>query len=131
MSQVAALQTTLSQIQDQIVALTTRTEPLTATDLSGVSDIIAESRKTLTADAVKARMEQLKVYFPPGMEYKVPYDSSKFVRISIKQVVETLAEAVALVFVVMLIFLQIMAPAMVGMGLYEQWARRAVPPPQT
>ena len=59
-----------------------------------------------TADAIKARMEQLKVYFPPGMEYKVPYDSSKFVRISIKQVVETLAEAVALVFVVMLIFLQ-------------------------
>ena len=48
-----------------------------------------------TADAIKERMEQLKVYFPPGMEYKVPYDSSKFVRISIKQVVETLAEAVA------------------------------------
>jgi len=59
-----------------------------------------------TADAIKARMEELKVYFPQGMSYKVPYDSSKFVRISIKQVVETLAEAVALVFVVMLVFLQ-------------------------
>jgi hypothetical protein len=34
-------------------------------------------------------------------------------------------------YTLMLIFLQIMAPAMVGMGLYEQWARRAVPPPQT
>ena len=59
-----------------------------------------------TADAIKARLEQLKVYFPPGMEYRVPYDTSKFVRISILRVVETLAEAVALVFLVMLVFLQ-------------------------
>ncbi len=34
-------------------------------------------------------------------------------------------------YALMLIFLQIMAPAMVGMGLYEQWTRRALPPPQT
>ena len=59
-----------------------------------------------TAAAIKARMAQLQAYFPPGMEYRVPYDSSKFVRISISRVVETLAAAVALVFVVMLIFLQ-------------------------
>ncbi|MDH5339493.1 MAG: efflux RND transporter permease subunit, partial [Rubrivivax sp.] len=59
-----------------------------------------------TADAIKARMAQLRAYFPPGMDYKVPYDSSKFVRISIRQVIVTLAEAVALVFVVMLVFLQ-------------------------
>ena len=59
-----------------------------------------------TADAVKKRMAELKAYFPPGMDYKVPYDSSKFVRISIKQVIETLVEAVALVFLVMLVFLQ-------------------------
>ncbi|GCL66040.1 efflux RND transporter permease subunit [Pseudaquabacterium pictum] len=59
-----------------------------------------------TADAVKKRMAELKVYFPQGVDYKVPYDSSKFVRISIQQVIETLVEAVALVFVVMLVFLQ-------------------------
>jgi len=59
-----------------------------------------------TADAIKARMEELKVYFPPGVDYRIPYNASKFVRISIKQVVTTLAEAVALVFVVMLVFLQ-------------------------
>jgi len=59
-----------------------------------------------TADAVKKRMAELKVFFPQGMDYKVPYDSSKFVRISIEQVVMTLAEAVALVFLVMLVFLQ-------------------------
>jgi multidrug efflux pump len=51
-------------------------------------------------------MAELKAFFPQGMDYKVPYDSSKFVRISIQQVVVTLAEAVALVFVVMLVFLQ-------------------------
>lgn len=34
-------------------------------------------------------------------------------------------------YTLMVIFMHIMAPAMVGMGLYEQWARRAVPPPQT
>ena len=74
---------------------------------AGVGVQLSPSGNALaTADAVKARMQQLKAYFPPGMDYKVPYDSSKFVRISIKQVVVTLLEAVALVFVVMLVFLQ-------------------------
>ncbi|WP_431100285.1 efflux RND transporter permease subunit [Roseateles noduli] len=59
-----------------------------------------------TAKAVKARMEELKKYFPAGVEYKVPYDSSKFVQISIAQVVETLIEAIVLVFLVMYLFLQ-------------------------
>ena len=59
-----------------------------------------------TAKAVKARMEELKKFFPAGVEYSVPYDSSKFVQISIAQVVETLIEAVVLVFLVMFLFLQ-------------------------
>ncbi|MBV8501978.1 MAG: efflux RND transporter permease subunit [Paucibacter sp.] len=59
-----------------------------------------------TATAIKARMEELKQYFPAGVIYEVPYDSSKFVKISISQVVETLVEAVALVFLVMYLFLQ-------------------------
>ncbi|MDY0744047.1 efflux RND transporter permease subunit [Paucibacter sp. R3-3] len=59
-----------------------------------------------TANAVKARMEELKQYFPAGVIYNVPYDSSKFVKISISQVVETLVEAVVLVFLVMYLFLQ-------------------------
>ncbi|WP_077037254.1 efflux RND transporter permease subunit, partial [Pelomonas sp. KK5] len=58
------------------------------------------------ATAVKARMEELKQYFPEGVIYEVPYDSSKFVKISISQVVETLIEAVILVFLVMYLFLQ-------------------------
>ncbi|MCH7344628.1 efflux RND transporter permease subunit [Pelomonas sp. CA6] len=59
-----------------------------------------------TATAVKERMVELKRYFPDGVIYEIPYDSSKFVKISISQVVETLVEAVVLVFLVMFLFLQ-------------------------
>ncbi|MEO5845907.1 MAG: efflux RND transporter permease subunit, partial [Caldimonas sp.] len=43
-----------------------------------------------TADAIHVRMKELSRYFPPGMKYEIPYDSSRFIRISISQVVETL-----------------------------------------
>ena len=59
-----------------------------------------------TADAVRKRMDELAQYFPQGVKYSIPYDSSRFVRISISQVVVTLLEAVALVFLVMFLFLQ-------------------------
>src|SRR5450830_1421427 len=59
-----------------------------------------------TAQLVRARMEELSRYFPPGMKWSIPFDSSSFIDISIKQVVETLIEAVILVFVVMYLFLQ-------------------------
>ncbi|MCK9688192.1 efflux RND transporter permease subunit [Scleromatobacter humisilvae] len=59
-----------------------------------------------TAEAIKVRMGQLSKYFPEGMKYSIPYDSSRFIKISIRQVVETLVEAVVLVFIVMFVFLQ-------------------------
>ena len=59
-----------------------------------------------TAKAVRARMDELQRYFPSGVKYSIPYDSSRFVSISISQVVETLVEAVLLVFLVMFLFLQ-------------------------
>ena len=59
-----------------------------------------------TAAAVKARLEQMKSYFPPGVETVVPYDTTPFVKISIMNVVQTLVEAVILVFLVMYLFLQ-------------------------
>ncbi|HMO45495.1 MAG TPA: efflux RND transporter permease subunit [Rubrivivax sp.] len=59
-----------------------------------------------TAVAVSARMKELQQYFPPGMSYVIPYDTSRFVQISITKVVETLLEAVGLVFLVMFLFLQ-------------------------
>ncbi len=59
-----------------------------------------------TAKAVRARMGELQKFFPKGMGWTIPYDSSRFVDISIRQVTETLIEAVALVFLVMYLFLQ-------------------------
>ncbi|HCT39746.1 MAG TPA: multidrug efflux RND transporter permease subunit [Moraxellaceae bacterium] len=59
-----------------------------------------------TATAVKAKMAELKPYFLEGMDYKVPYDTSRFVKISIEEVVKTLVEAIILVFLVMYLFLQ-------------------------
>ncbi|MGE5331806.1 MAG: efflux RND transporter permease subunit, partial [Nitrospirota bacterium] len=58
------------------------------------------------AKAVREKMTELERFFPQGMKWSIPYDSSRFVEISIKQVAETLVEAVALVFLVMLLFLQ-------------------------
>jgi multidrug efflux pump len=73
----------------------------------GVGVQLAPTANALaTATAIHERMAQLKSSFPQGVDYKIPYDSSKFVRISIEQVVITLAEAVGLVFLVMLLFLQ-------------------------
>jgi multidrug efflux pump len=59
-----------------------------------------------TAKDVRAKMTELAVFFPKGMKWSIPYDSSRFVDISISQVTETLIEAVLLVFLVMFLFLQ-------------------------
>ena len=59
-----------------------------------------------TANAVKAKMTELSRYFPKGMEWVVPYDTSKFVEVSIREVLITLAEAMLLVVLVMYLFLE-------------------------
>jgi multidrug efflux pump len=59
-----------------------------------------------TGNRVKAKMEELSKYFPPGMKVVYPYDTTPFVRISIEEVVHTLIVAIFLVFIVMFIFLQ-------------------------
>ncbi|MFW9617217.1 efflux RND transporter permease subunit, partial [Aquabacterium sp.] len=58
------------------------------------------------AKAVRTKMDELSRYFPEGMSWSIPYDSSRFVDISITQLAKTLLEAVALVFLVMFLFLQ-------------------------
>src|SRR5512139_648022 len=58
-----------------------------------------------TADAVKAKMQELSRYFPPGMKIIYPYDTTPFVRVAINEVVLTLFEAIFLVFLVMYLFL--------------------------
>ena len=59
-----------------------------------------------TATGIKQRMTELESFLPEGVTWGVPYDTSKFVEISIEKVVMTLLEAIVLVFIVMLIFLQ-------------------------
>ena len=58
-----------------------------------------------TADAIKAKMNELARYFPPGMKAIYPYDTSPFVKVAINEVVKTLFEAIILVFLVMYLFL--------------------------
>src|SRR5216110_764577 len=59
-----------------------------------------------TSDAVRAKLEELKRNFPPGVDYRVIYDTTLFARESIVAVVHTLFEAVLLVVLVVIVFLQ-------------------------
>ncbi len=59
-----------------------------------------------TVTAVKDRVDEISKQLPPDVKVIFPYDTSPFVRLSVKQVVETLVEAVILVFLVMFLFLQ-------------------------
>ena len=59
-----------------------------------------------TAQAIRARMEELRATLPQGMRYSLPYNTAPFVKISIQKVVQTLIEAMVLVFLVMYLFLQ-------------------------
>ncbi|MGH8278547.1 MAG: multidrug efflux RND transporter permease subunit [Gammaproteobacteria bacterium] len=58
------------------------------------------------AKAVRAEMAKLQVGFPQGVSWFVPYDTTTFITISIEDVLKTLVEALILVFLVMLVFLQ-------------------------
>ena len=58
------------------------------------------------AKRVRAVLDEAQAHFPPGVRYEVAYDSSRFVGIAIEQVVKTLLEAVVLVFLVMMLFMQ-------------------------
>lgn len=59
-----------------------------------------------TSDAVHAKMEEIKTKFPAGVEYVIPFDTTRFVRASIKEVVHTLGQAAILVLLVVFVFLQ-------------------------
>jgi len=65
-----------------------------------------EANALEVAAAVRAKMDELMRYLPAGVSWISPYDSTQFVRISIQEVVKTLIEAVVLVFLVILLFLQ-------------------------
>src|SRR5512132_58409 len=74
---------------------------------SGIGVRLAAGANALdTAKAVRARVDELAKFFPPGLKIVYPVDTTPFVRLSIEEVVKTLLEAIVLVFLVMFLFLQ-------------------------
>ncbi|WP_208949898.1 multidrug efflux RND transporter permease subunit AcrB [Rahnella sp. ChDrAdgB13] len=74
---------------------------------SGLGIKLATGANALdTAASVKATLAKLQPFFPAGLEVVYPYDTTPFVKISIKEVGKTLFEAIVLVFLVMFLFLQ-------------------------
>ena len=67
---------------------------------------LPDANALATADRIRAKMEELKKKFPPGLDYSTAYDTTPFVAESIIEVFKTLLEAILLVAVVVLIFLQ-------------------------
>jgi multidrug efflux pump len=64
------------------------------------------SNALVTADSVRARMDELKVNFPPDLDYAIVYDTTPFIDESIKEVFKALRDAIILVALVVLAFLQ-------------------------
>ncbi len=58
-----------------------------------------------TANAIRAKLDEMSAFFPPGMKVVYPYDTTPFVQVAIDEVVKTLFEAVVLVFLVMYLFM--------------------------
>ena len=74
---------------------------------SGIGIKLAPGANALTTvAAIKARVAEIAGEFPPDVKVVYPYDTTPFVKLSVRQVVETLVEAVVLVFLVMFLFLQ-------------------------
>ncbi len=74
---------------------------------SGLAISLATGANALdTATKVKEKLEQLQKFMPAGMQVVYPYDTTPFVKLSIKSVVKTLLEAIVLVVTVMYLFLQ-------------------------
>ena len=71
----------------------------------GIS-LLPDANAIAVADEVKAKMDELAKSFPEGVDYLIPYDTTKFVRAAIREVYLTLIEAGILVLIVILVFLQ-------------------------
>ncbi|MFC3124902.1 efflux RND transporter permease subunit [Pseudoroseomonas globiformis] len=68
--------------------------------------LAAGANAVATAEAVRATLDEISGSFPSNIEMVIPYDTTPFVEISIKEVVKALVEAMVLVFIVMFVFLQ-------------------------
>jgi hydrophobe/amphiphile efflux-1 (HAE1) family protein len=66
-----------------------------------------------TANAIRAKMEEMSRFFPVGMRVVYPYDTTPFVKVAIEEVVKTLIEAILLVFLVMYLFMGTMRATLI------------------
>jgi multidrug efflux pump len=74
---------------------------------SGMAIKLAPGANALTtADAVRAKLDQLQSTLPPGLHFAFPLDNTSYIRLSIRDVIKTLAEAIGLVILIMFLFLQ-------------------------
>ncbi|KRG87146.1 MULTISPECIES: multidrug efflux RND transporter permease subunit SmeE [Stenotrophomonas] len=74
---------------------------------SGLAVTLATGANALaTAEGVRKTLDELAANYPHGLKAVIPYDTTPFVKVSIKGVVKTLLEAIVLVFLVMYLFLQ-------------------------
>ncbi|MEA1012977.1 multidrug efflux RND transporter permease subunit [Sphingosinicella sp. LY1275] len=75
--------------------------------VAGVAiQMVTGANALATAEGVRTRMAELAQSFPEDIAWTVPYDTTPFIEASITEVVKTLLEAMALVFLVMFLFLQ-------------------------
>ncbi|MBV9884547.1 MAG: efflux RND transporter permease subunit, partial [Sphingomonadaceae bacterium] len=81
---------------------------------TGIAVSLAPGADALTtAQLVKAEVERQARSFPPGLEYTFPSDSTEFIKLSVHEVVVTLAIAIVLVIIVIFIFLQGWRPTLI------------------
>ena len=66
-----------------------------------------------TANAIRAKMNELSQFFPAGLKIIYPYDTTPFVKVAIEEVVKTLFEAIVLVFLVMYLFMGTMRATLI------------------
>jgi hydrophobe/amphiphile efflux-1 (HAE1) family protein len=66
-----------------------------------------------TAKAIRAKLQEMSHFFPPGLKIMYPYDTTPFVRVAISEVVKTLFEAILLVFLVMFLFMGTMRATLI------------------
>ncbi len=103
------------------VVLGSKSEDVTAR-LDGRSSVglpifqLPDANALDVADAVSEKMTELAKDFPPGMRWDIAYDTTPFIRESIKEVFKTLRDAILLVAIVVLIFLQNWRSAMIPLA---------------
>lgn len=89
-------------LQSYAFAIRENGQPSTAAAIQ----LVPGGNAVKTAEGVRQRLEELSAVLPDGMTFSVPFDTAPFVKLSIEKVFHTFLEAMILVFIVMLLFLQ-------------------------